>query len=109
MDFDAIVAAYFAGDFSDAPTPAPVAAAGSARRLRDAFEPLAMHAVWSRLVHERLSRFGLDFFGGYVYGRACVLGEPTGAVIAASFASFEPGLIASVWADAHPRAPATPC
>ncbi|MGD9755236.1 MAG: hypothetical protein AB7W59_29945 [Acidimicrobiia bacterium] len=105
MDFDAIVAAYFAGDFSDAPTPAPVAAAGNARRLRDAFEPLAMHAVWSRLVHERLSRFGLDFFGGYVYGRACVLGEPTGAVIAASFASFEPGLIASVWADAHPRAP----
>ena len=56
--------------------PAPVVGAGPARRLRDAIEPIAMHAVWARRTNERLAGLGLDFLGGYVWGRAAALGEP---------------------------------
>ncbi len=38
-----------------------------ARRLRDAAEPIAMHAVWSPVVHEALAPLGLDFLTGYVW------------------------------------------
>ncbi len=41
--------------------------ARSARRLRDAAEPIAMHAVWCRLTNERLAELGLNFLTSYVW------------------------------------------
>lgn len=83
--------------FQPAPEGTPVAdavrLAGPARRLRDSFEPLAMHAVWSKVVHDRLAEFGLDFFTGYVWGRAAPMGNPAGALVASAFAAFEPAVI----------------
>ena len=78
---------------ADTPIPEVVRTAGPARRLRDAFEPLAMHQVWSPSVQRRVDRGGLDFFRGYVWGRAAVLGDVEPAVAASAFAVFEPGVI----------------
>jgi hypothetical protein len=77
--------------------PDPVRLASPARRLRDACEPVAMHAVWSPATGTRLADAGLDFLAAYVGGRAASLGEPSGAVVAATFAWFEPGLVATLW------------
>src|SRR5690242_3038192 len=79
--------------------PAPQVAATPARRLRDALEPVAMHAVWSEPVNAALARLGLDdFFVGYVTGRAAPLGDVPGALVAAAFGVFEPGAITGCWA-----------
>jgi hypothetical protein len=56
-------------------------------------------AVWSEPVNAALAELGLDeFFVGYVTGRAAPLGEVPGAVVAAAFGVFEPGVIATMWA-----------
>jgi hypothetical protein len=72
-----------------------------ARRLRHALEPLAMTSVWSAPAHEHLAAGGLDFLTGYVGARACVLGDPTPGVVAATFAVFEPGLVGELWRQAR--------
>jgi hypothetical protein len=95
MDHDDPVAA--------TPTPAVVAIATPARRLRDAAEPLAMHAVWSKQVTSSLAGLGLDFLEAYVAGRAASLGEPVGEVVAATFAWFEPGLITGAFEAARSK------
>ena len=96
MQYDEVVAAFFQPSPSGV-VPAPVVGAGPARRLRDAIEPIAMHAVWSRRTNERLAGLGLDFFAGYVWGRAAALGEPTAGVVVSSFAVFEPGMLAAAY------------
>ena len=101
MNYDDVKSVFFDPATADRAVPSIVDEASPARRLRDAFEPLAMHAVWSPLVHDRMAERGLDFFGTYVWGRACVLGEPSGAVVAAAFAAFEPGMIAGVYEQAR--------
>ena len=68
-----------------------------ARRLRDAFEPIAMHAVWSPSTQDALSKLGLERFQGYVAGRGSALGDPPSAVVAATFAVFDPRLIDEAW------------
>ena len=86
--------------------PAPTVGASPARRLRDAVEPLAMHAVWCRATNEALAAEGLDFFGAYLWGRAAALGEdPEPAVVAATFAAFEPQLVGAVLAGARAACP----
>ena len=92
---DALKAYASRGD--DVALPAAVLDASPARRLRDACEPVAMHAVWCRATNEALAGFGLNFLTTYVGGRSAYLGEPLGAVAAAAFAWFEPGLVASLW------------
>lgn len=72
-------------------------AATPARRLRDACEPVAMHAVWSERVNSALAAHGHDFLTGYVTGRAAPLGEVPASVVAAAFAAFEPGLVDDLW------------
>ena len=67
------------------------------RRLRDAMEPIATICFWSEPAYEHYEAVGLDFLGGYVWGRASVLGEPDASVAAAAFGVFEPGLVASVY------------
>ena len=69
----------------------------SARRLRDALEPIATQGWWSRAVAERLSALGLDFFEAYVWGRAASLGEPAAATVVATFGVFDPALLTAVY------------
>ncbi len=105
MDYTEAVAAFFAPRPEDTALPAAVVAGSPARRLRDACEPVAMHAVWSRLTNERLAQLGLDFLTSYVGGRGACLGEPVGAVVAAAFAWFEPGLVTTLWDAARSAVP----
>jgi hypothetical protein len=99
MDYDAAVDVFFAPSPVGVPTPDVVAAATPARRLRDALEPIAMHAVWSRAVNAALAEHGLDFLTSYVCGRAAALGAVPSAVVASTFAAFEPGLIDQLWTE----------
>lgn len=101
MDYEAALEAFYQPSPADAPTPEPVAAGGPARRLRDAFEPVAMHAVWSRGTYDALSSLGLNFLTGYVWGRASGMGEPAAAVVVSAFACFEPGLVTSLYEEAR--------
>ena len=72
-----------------------------ARRLRDALEPLAMVTVWSEPAADQAAAAGLDFLAGYVGGRASVLGDVPGTVVASTFAVFEPNLAGGLWDQAR--------
>lgn len=95
MTYDDIAAA-FLGPLTE-PIAEPEVAATPARRLRDALEPIATQGWWSRAAGERLMALGVDFFPGYVWGRAAALGTPAPSVVAATFGVFEPGLISAVY------------
>jgi hypothetical protein len=101
MDYDDAVATFASPRPAGTPLPEVVGAGGPARRLRDACEPLAMHALWNRRTNECLAALGLDFLTGYVWGRAASLGEPSPPVVAAVFAWFEPGLLAGLYQTAR--------
>jgi hypothetical protein len=101
VDYTDAVAAFFVPREEGTALPAAVAEGSPARRLRDACEPVAMHAVWSRPTNERLAQLGLDFLTSYVGGRGASLGEPAGAVVAAAFAWFEPSLVITLWEAAR--------
>jgi hypothetical protein len=101
VDYTDAVAAFFVPREEATALPAAVAEGSPARRLRDACEPVAMHAVWSRQTNERLAQLGLDFLTSYVGGRGASLGEPAGAVVAAAFAWFEPSLVITLWEAAR--------
>jgi hypothetical protein len=105
VDYADAVAAFFVPRPEEVAMPAAVAAGSPARRLRDACEPVAMHAVWNRTTNERLAELGLDFLTSYVGGRAASLGDPAGAVVAAAFAWFEPGLVGGLWDAARAAVP----
>jgi hypothetical protein len=105
MDHDDAVATFCSPRPAGTPLPEVVGAGGPARRLRDACEPLAMHALWNRHTNERLAALGLDFLTGYVWGRAASLGEPSPPVVAAVFAWFEPGLLAGLYETARTGVP----
>ena len=101
MDYDAALEVFFQPSPPGAPQPQAVTSGGPPRRLRDAYEPIAMHAVWSRQTNERLASLGLNFLTGYVWGRASGMGEPAAAVVVSAFASFEPGLITALYEEAR--------
>lgn len=96
MHYDEAIEAFFA-PVPDEGVPVPTQRTSTARRLRDAMEPIAMHPVWSRQNNEAMAELGLDFFSGYAWGRAAALGEPSPGVVASSFAVFEPELIGGVY------------
>ncbi|MEO6652116.1 MAG: hypothetical protein ABIP17_05600 [Ilumatobacteraceae bacterium] len=98
MEYDDAVAAFFTPSPAGV-TPRPVADGSTARRLRDAIEPIAMHSVWSRTVNAALADEGLNFLTGYVWGRAALLGEPTSGTAAATFAVFEPAMVDAVLSE----------
>src|ERR1700728_2841210 len=85
MDYDDAVATLASPRPAGPPLPEVLGPGGPARRLRDAGEPLAMHALWNRRTNECLAALGLDFLTGYVWGRAASLGEPSPAGVAAGF------------------------
>ncbi|HEY3241514.1 MAG TPA: hypothetical protein VGL92_18275 [Acidimicrobiia bacterium] len=99
MDYDTAVQAMFRVMPEDAPLPIPVVTADPARRLRDAFEPIALHPVWCRRTNEALAKLGLNFLTGYVWSRAAALGEPPAPVVVAAFGVFEPNLIAALYEE----------
>jgi hypothetical protein len=101
VDYTDAVAAFFVPREEGTALPAAVAEGSPARRLRDACEPVAMHAVWSQQTNEQLAQLGLDFLTSYVGGRGASLGEPAGAVVAAAFAWFEPSLVITLWEAAR--------
>jgi len=104
VEYDEVVAAFFQPS-PDGFVPTPVVDGGPARRLRDAIEPIAMHAVWARRTNERLAGLGLDFLGGYVWGRAAALGEPDAGVVVSSFGVFEPGMLTATYEQARAACP----
>ena len=55
--------------------PEPVRMARPARRLRDAFEPIAMHNAGYGATPERAGAPGLDRFAAYVWGTRCADGR----------------------------------
>lgn len=97
MDYADVITGAFVSRPEGTPVPEVVTAGGPARRLRDACEPLAMHAVWSAGTNAALAAHGLDFLRSYVGGRATSLGQPVGAVVASAFAWFEPGMVAALY------------
>ena len=97
MDYTDAVAAFFSPRPDGTVLPEAVAKASPARRLRDACEPIAMHAVWSPGTNERLAKDGFNFLTAYVGGRAASLGRPVGPVVASAFAWFEPSLVAALY------------
>src|ERR1700722_11794282 len=105
MDYADAVATFCSPRPLGTPLPEVVRAGGPARRLRDACEPLAMHALWNRHTNERLAALGLDFLAGYVGGRAASLGEPSPPVVVAAFARVEPALLAGLYEAARSAAP----
>jgi hypothetical protein len=99
MDYESAVQAMFRVMPEGAPPPAPMLSASPARRLRDALEPLALHAVWCRPTNEALAELGLNFLTGYVWGRAAALGEPPAEVVSAAFGFFEPNLVSALYEE----------
>jgi hypothetical protein len=96
MTYDDIVAAFIEPPAT--PIAAPALPATTARRLRDALEPIATQGWWSRPAAERVQALGLGFFDGYVWGRAASLGTPSPATVVATFGVFAPELLAAVYA-----------
>ncbi len=101
VDYDTAIELIFVANPDGTPPPPPVTDAGPARRLRDALEPIASHAVWSRRTNEVLGKLGLTLFTGYVWGKAAALGEPPAEVVASTFASYEPALIIAAYEEAR--------
>ncbi len=97
MDYAEARAAFFQPRTDGAPDPGTSSWTSPARGLRDAIEPIATVCFWSEPAYDAYAARGLDFLAGYVWGRASVLGEPEGTVVAAAFGVFEPGLIASLY------------
>lgn len=97
MDYQAALDVFFAAPPTGVAVPDSVTGGSPARRLRDALEPVAMHAVWSAGTNAALAEHGYDFLTGYVTGRAAALGEVPSSVVAATFAVFEPGLVDALW------------
>lgn len=64
-----------------------------------------MHATGSAHVRAALEELGLDRFAGYVWGRAAALGEPSPAVVVATFGAFEPARLGAVYDSARSVCP----
>ena len=97
MDYAEARAAFFSPRPENAPAPGTSQWQSPARRLRDAIEPIATICFWAEPAYESYTRANLDFLGGYIWGRASVLGEPEGTVVASAFGVFEPGLVVQVY------------
>jgi hypothetical protein len=97
MDYAEAQAAFFQPQAAGASRPGTADLTTPGRALRDAIEPIATICFWAEPAYERYAALGLDFLGGYIWGRSCVLGEPEGTVVASAFGVFEPGLVVSLY------------
>ena len=97
MDYDAVAAHFLTP--GPQPVPAPAVPSSTARRLRDALEPIATIGWWSREAAAAMVGLGHDFFDGYVWGRAASLGADVSApAVVAAFGVFEPAMLTAVFA-----------
>src|SRR5579859_4615424 len=101
MDYETAVQVFFQPAPAGTTTPFPVAHASPPRRLRDACEPLAIHAAWNRRTNEQLAARGLNFLTAYVWGRAACMGDVPATLVVSAFAAFEPGLITATYEEAR--------
>lgn len=97
MDYAEARGAFFQPRDAGAPQAGTSGWRSPARALRDALEPIATICFWAEPAYDAYAAKGLDFLQGYVWGRASVLGEPEGTVVASAFGVFEPGLIAALY------------
>jgi len=97
MDYAEARVAFFQSRSVGAPEPGTTIWRTSARALRDAIEPIATICFWAEPAFDRYADLGLDFLEGYVWGRACVLGEPAGTVVASAFGVFEPSVVEGLY------------
>ncbi len=98
MDYDAVATHFLVP--TGASLPVPTLPQSSARRLRDALEPVATIGWWSREASAAVNALGHDFFDGYVWGRAAALGaDVSPTVVAAAFGAFEPAMLTAVYAQ----------
>jgi len=104
MDYAEVREAFFQLREASAPEPGTSVWQSPTRRLRDAIEPIAMICYWSEPAYDAYAALGLDFLQGYVWSRACVLGEPDAGVVAAAFGVFEPGMIGQLYDAARAAA-----
>jgi hypothetical protein len=81
------------------PIEGPLLPASTARRLRDALEPIATQGWWSRPVGERMDALGLEMFASYVWGRCASLGIPEPTTVVSAFGVMEPSLITALYLD----------
>ncbi|MEP1124011.1 MAG: hypothetical protein ABJH68_09015 [Ilumatobacter sp.] len=103
MNYADVATAYLTPRDTD-PAP-PVVPDSPARRLRDAVEPIATIGWWSQAAGEQFTAAGLDFFGGYVWGRAASLGADSDvSTVVSAFGVFDAGLVAAVLDAAKPVA-----
>jgi hypothetical protein len=104
MNYQEAKEAFFAPRSGEAPAPGSSRWASPARELRDAIEAIAQVCFWAETTYNEYEAIGLEFFGGYIWGRACALGEPEGTVVAAAFGVFEPNLVAGLYDQARQTA-----
>ncbi|MGA9277817.1 helix-turn-helix domain-containing protein, partial [Ilumatobacter sp.] len=100
MDYDDVAAAFLTP--LDEPIAPPEVPTSTARRLRDAVEPIATIGWWARSAGDGFANVGLEFFGGYMWGRAAALGGDVDTSVAISaFGVFEPSLMDGVLISAR--------
>ena len=100
MNYDDVAAAFLTPP--DEAIPEPVVPTSPARRLRDACEPIATIGWWSRAASVEFDRLGVDFFSGYVWGRAAALGDRVEtAVVSSAFGVFDTSLLGAVLEEAR--------
>ena len=95
MQWSDVATAYLtpSGDEPQAP-PVPDS---PARRLRDAVEPIATIGWWAQAAGDEFEAAGLDFFGGYVWGRAAALGADADvSTVVSAFGVFDAELVGAV-------------
>ena len=102
MTYDDIAAIFFAP--SAAQHLEPDVPTSPARRLRDALEPIATQGWWSRAAADNMTRLGLDFFGGYVWGRAAALGTPVASTVVSTFGVFESQFLTTAYDSGRSKA-----
>ena len=86
------------------PISEPAVPQSSARRLRDALEPIATIGWWAPASGAQAAALGLDFLGNYLWGRAAALGadvEP--AVVTSAFGVFDDAFIRSTLTAARAK------
>lgn len=101
MQWSDVAAAYLTPTGAD--QSAPAVPDSPARRLRDAVEPIATIGWWAQAAGDEFESLGLDFFGGYVWGRAASLGgDADVSTVVSAFGVFDAGLVGAVLSGAKP-------
>jgi hypothetical protein len=56
-------------------------------------EPIGANVYFAPEAHERYTKLGMDYGGGYFCSRGASLGKPSGMVVAAAFGVFSPAVV----------------